>query len=384
LSESASGTGQRPPQEAPITAAGIPPENAASPVSRRERLASAAWIGLTVAVVLAFFYLLAPVLAPFALAGVLAYLLQPGTDWTQRHGIPRALASVFMVLLFAAVTLGLLLILVPVREREAVSLNEPLPGLVAQLNSRLAPRLEDLLGIKIHFDATALRTLAMQEVGQKDFVAELLSKFSSGGLAVIGAIGTLVLVPVVLFYLLLDAPSSKVRLEGAIPRRWHAQTMHILEDIDRVLAQFLRGQLTVMLLLAIYYSVALAIAGFDSALPIGVLTGLLIFIPYVGFALGLLLASLAALLQFGSWQAGLSIAVAYGLGQVLEGFFLTPCLVGHRIGLHPLAVIFALLAFGRVFGFLGVLVALPASAALSVGLRRIRERYLASTFYSRT
>jgi len=384
LSESASGTGQRPPQEAPITAASIPPENAASPVSRRERLASAAWIGLTVAVVLAFFYLLAPVLAPFALAGVLAYLLQPGTDWMQRHGIPRALASVFMVLLFAAVALGLLLILVPVLEREAVSLNEQLPGLVAQLNSRLAPRLEDLLGIKIHFDATALRTLAMQEVGQKDFVAELLSKFSSGGLAVIGAIGTLVLVPVVLFYLLLDAPSFKVRLEGAIPRRWHAQTMHILEDIDTVLAQFLRGQLTVMLLLAIYYSVALAIAGFDSALPIGVLTGLLIFIPYVGFALGLLLASLAALLQFGSWQAGLSIAVVYGLGQVLEGFFLTPRLVGHRIGLHPLAVIFALLAFGRVFGFLGVLVALPASAALSVGLRRIRERYLASTFYSRT
>ncbi len=309
MSESASGTGQRPPQEAPITAAGIPPENAASPVSRRERLASAAWIGLTVAVVLAFFYLLAPV---------------------------------------------------------------------------PAPRLEDLLGIKIHFDATALRTLAIQAVGQKDIVAELLSKFSSGGLAVIGAIGTLVLVPVVLFYLLLDAPSFKVRLEGAIPRRWHAQTMHILEDIDTVLAQFLRGQLTLMLLLAIYHSVALAIAGFDSALPIGVLTDLLIFILYVGFALGLLLASLAALLQFGSWQAGLSIAVVYGLGQVLEGFFLTPRLVGHRIGLHPLAVIFALLAFGHVFGFLGVLVALPASAALLVGLRRIRECCLASTFYSRT
>jgi predicted PurR-regulated permease PerM len=136
-----------------------------------------------------------------------------------------------------------------------------------------------------------------------------------------------------------------------------------------------------MLVLAIYYSSALAIAGFDSALPIGVLTGLLIFIPYVGFALGLMLALLVALLQFANWQAALSILAIYGVGQVLEGFFLTPRLVGERIGLHPLVVIFALLAFGHVFGFFGVLVALPSSAVLLVALRRLRQRYLASSFY---
>jgi predicted PurR-regulated permease PerM len=288
-----------------------------------------------------------------------------------------------MVVLSAAVALGLLLILFPVLEREAVALDERLPGLIAVLNEQVAPLLQRWLGLHVRFDPAVLRSLAMQHVGQQDFVSNMLSRFSSGGIAVLGVIGTIVLVPVVLFYLLLDIRAFGERLETAIPRRWHDQTLHFLADIDAVLSQFLRGQLTVMLVLAAYYSVALAIAGFDSALPIGLLTGLLIFIPYVGFALGLVLASLVALLQFATWQAALTILGIYGLGYVVESFLLTPRLVGERIGLHPLAVIFALLAFGHVFGFFGVLVALPTSAVLLVALRRVRERYLASSFYNR-
>lgn len=346
-----------------------------------ERFPNAGWIGLGVALTVAFFYLLAPILTPFALAGVLAYVLHPGVNWLAQRRFPRALGSILMVILCAAVMLGLVLILLPVLEREVVAMDEKFPSLVTQANTRLMPLLEQWLGVTIRLDPSALRALAMQQVGQQDVVSSLLARFGSGGLAVLEAFGTLTLVPVVLFYLLLDAHQFALRLESTIPRRWLELTMGFLREIDTVLAQFLRGQLTVMLVLAIYYSSALAIAGFDSALPIGVLTGLLIFIPYVGFALGLMLALLVALLQFANWQAALSILAIYGVGQVLEGFFLTPRLVGERIGLHPLVVIFALLAFGHVFGFFGVLVALPSSAVLLVALRRLRQRYLASSFY---
>ncbi len=385
--------GAQPPDQStrdgapPAGAAGsgfLPPaEPATAPATPRERISAGLWIALAVAAALAFFYLLAPILTPFALAAVMAYLLLPGVNWLQRHRVPRALGSVAMVVLSVATALGLVLILLPVLEREAVALDERLPGLIAVLNEQVAPLLQHWLGVHVRFDPAVLRTMAMQHVGQQDFVTNLLSRFSSGGLAVLGVIGTIVLVPVVLFYLLLDSRAFADRMESSIPRRWHAQTLHFLGDIDAVLSQFLRGQLTVMLLLAAYYSAALAIAGFESALPIGLLTGLLIFIPYVGFALGLVLASLVALLQFATWEAALTIVGIYGLGYLVEGFLLTPRLVGERIGLHPLAVIFALLAFGHVFGFFGILVALPTSAVLLVALRRVRERYLASSFYNR-
>ncbi len=352
-----------------------------APLGLRTQYPNAGWIGLGLVLVVSFFYLLAPILTPFALAGVLAYMLHPGVSWLERHKIARSFGSVLMVVLSAALIAGLLLILLPVLEREVLALDEKFPALVTQINSHLAPLLHQWLGISLRLDAPALRALAMQQVGQQDMVSTLLSRFGSGGLAVLEAFGSLMLVPVVLFYLLVDARSFAARFESALPRLWHEQTMGFLREIDAILAQFLRGQLTVMLVLAIYYSSALAIAGFDSALPIGVMTGLLIFIPYVGFAIGLILAALVALLQFATWQAGLSVLVIYGIGQVLEGFFLTPRLVGQRIGLHPLAVIFALLAFGHIFGFFGVLMALPSSAVLLVALRRLRKRYLASSFY---
>jgi predicted PurR-regulated permease PerM len=186
---------------------------------------------------------------------------------------------------------------------------------------------------------------------------------------------------VVLFYLLLDWPYLLVRIRTLLPRRWEPDVMRLASEIDALLSQFLRGQLLVMFILAAYYATALAIAGFDVALPVGILTGLLIFIPYVGYGIGLLLAIASAMLQFEPGYGLLAVAIIYGTGQVVEGFFLTPRLVGERIGLHPLAVIFALMAFGQVFGFVGVLIALPASAALLVGLKRLRSRYLASDFY---
>jgi predicted PurR-regulated permease PerM len=148
-----------------------------------------------------------------------------------------------------------------------------------------------------------------------------------------------------------------------------------------VLGQYLRGQMLVMLILAVFYSIGLALFGLDLALPIGVFTGLAIFVPYVGFGIGLILAVLAGLLEFASFKAVIMVAVVYGSGQLIESLFLTPRLVGERIGLHPLAVIFALLAFGQIFGFVGVLIALPASAVLLVAIRRLQAQYLASDLY---
>jgi len=352
-------------------------------VLNEERVATGLWLGLGVGL-LALMALLSSVLTPFALGAVLAYLLVPGVDWLQRRRLPRWAACLAMILLTALVLLGLVLILVPVLQRETSALRGQWPALIARLNSYVAPHLHEWFGWTVSFDTRALTELLASHVGDQDaLAASVLARLRSGGAALVGVLGLLVLVPVVLFYLLLEWHKLMQRFESVIPRRWHAQVVGMVGEIDSVLSQFLRGQLAVMAALALYYSATLSLAGFQSGLAIGILTGALAFVPYVGYTIGLLLALGAALLQFDGWYGPLMVALVFGLGQVLEGFVLTPRLVGQRIGLHPLAVIFALLAFGELFGFFGVLVALPSSAILLVALRRIKQAYFASTFYGR-
>jgi predicted PurR-regulated permease PerM len=348
------------------------------------RLQAALWLGIGL-LLLVLLYVLAPILTPFAAGAVLAYLLAPGVDWFERRRVPRAGGALIMILLAGLAVFGLALILVPVLQKEAVALQTQVPALINKLNEVVGPKLQEWFGITLQFDTKTLRELLTERLGPQDELAgKILAGLRTSGTALLGVLGTLLLVPVVLFYLLVDWHGLKQRFERYIPRRWHDLTMTMLAEIDGLLAQFMRGQLSVMLVLAAYYALALAIAGFQTALPIGVLTGLLVFIPYVGFALGLVLALLAALLQFPLVYGLVAVGIIYGLGQAIESFFLTPRLVGERIGLHPLAVIFALLAFGQVFGFFGVLLALPASAALLVALRRLSHAYLTSEFYSRT
>ena len=355
-----------------------------------QRLQTAAWIGVGL-LLLVLMYVLAPVLTPFAFGAILAYLLAPGADWIAarkigRFAIPRWVGALAMILVAGLVLLLLLLILVPVLQKEMAALQKAFPAMVAKLNATVVPKLREWFGVSIQLNAQTLRDLLSEQVAQgtqSDLISDLFRHVRAGGAALLGVAGLLLLTPVVLFYLLVDWHDLKARVEALIPRRWHAAVTGMLTEIDGLLAQFLRGQLTVMAVLAVYYSVALAIARYDTALPVGLLTGLLIFIPYVGFSLGLLLALLAGLLQFEPWYALLTVGLIYGVGQLIESFFLTPRLVGERIGLHPLAVIFALMAFGQVFGFFGVLAALPASAALLVALRRLKDAYFASEFYRR-
>jgi predicted PurR-regulated permease PerM len=347
------------------------------------------WAALGLAL-LALLVRLGPILAPFLAAAILAYALNPAVDFLARPGrrklmLPRALAVLVVLLLaFAAVAL-VLLIVIPVVQKEVPLLQEQIPAFLAKLNATLGPKLREY-GIRVRLDGTGVKRLMSQYLaGSSDEMwSAVLSSVKVGGLRLLGWLVTLALVPVALFYLLLDWHAVVRRVEQAIPRRWAGPVAAMAGEADALLAQYLRGQLSVMLILSVYYAIGLGIAGFEVALPVGLVTGLLIFIPYIGFGLGLALATVAAMLQFDGVQGLVAVAVVYGIGQIVEGFFLTPRLVGERIGLHPLTVIFALLAFGQLFGFVGVLLALPATAVLSVAYKRLRSQYLNSSFYRQT
>ena len=290
--------------------------------------------------------------------------------------------SLLVILIILLLLLGLLLVLIPLVQSEIGQITRRLPELAVDLYGRVAPWLRETFGIELQLDLASVKQLIADNLDSAQALTlKLLSGLQAGGTVVLGILINLVLIPVVMFYLLRDWNRIVAHVDGLLPRRWLPRVRTIAREIDRVLAEFLRGQLSVMGVLAVYYSVGLTIAGLQFALPIGILTGLLVFIPYVGFGLGLVLGVLAALLQWSGWPGFIAVLVVYGIGQVLENYVLLPFLVGDRIGLHPLAVIFALLAFGELFGFAGVLLALPVSAALLVGLRHLRATYFGSDLY---
>ncbi|MCK2088759.1 AI-2E family transporter [Thauera aromatica] len=348
---------------------------------RADRLQTLAWTAAGLALV-GLFWALGPILAPFVIAAVFAYICDPAVSWMVARRVPRAFAVLLVIIAAGLALVTLALILLPMVYREGVLLVSRLPDLIEMFNAQLSPLLQARLGIDLQLDAAQFRQLIADNWSSaQDILPVLIGHLKTGGMALAGFLVNLFLIPLVMFYLLQEWPRILAELERIVPRPWLARTMRILNDIDSVMSEFLRGQLSVMLLLALFYSLGLWLAGLKFALPVGVLTGLLVFIPYVGFGGGLLLAIMAALLQGEGWPPLIGVAAVYGFGQLLESFLLTPYLVGERIGLHPLAVIFALMAFGQLFGFVGVLVALPVSAALLVGLREVRHAWFASPVY---
>lgn len=327
-------------------------------------------------------WLLGPVLTPFIVAAVLAYALHPAVEALATRGVPRLLAVVLVEAVAILLLLALGLLLVPVIAKELPLLREQIPLLAERVNGALGPWLAKY-GVHVSLDSASIKAfvLKMLDANLEDWVAAVLSSVRIGGSALLALVGNAVLMPVALFYLLADWPRLVAEARTLIPPAQRARTLGFLDECDGVLGQYLRGQFVVMAVLAVFYSAALALAGFELALPVGVFTGLAIFIPYLGFGLGLMLALLAGLLQFASWYGVIAVGVIYGFGQLAESLVLTPRLVGERIGLSPLAVIFALLVFGHLFGFVGVLVALPVSALLLVALRRARAAYLTSRLY---
>jgi len=345
---------------------------------------TATWCLIAALMVLALWFL-GPVLTPFVVAAVLAYVLTPVVDKLDGLGkgrLPRVLAVLLVETLFILALLSIMLLVVPIFAKELPLLREQLPLLAARLNDSLGPWLAQF-GITLSLDVESIKTFVLKylDANFEDAFGSVMSSLKLGGSVALTIVGNVMLIPVALFFLLNDWDRFVARAVELVPPKMRASFDSFTQEADNVLGQYLRGQLLVMGVLAIYFSVALALFGFDLAVPVGVFTGLAFFIPYLGFGLGLILAFLAGILQFGSLYAVLVVAGVYGAGQLVESFYLTPRLVGERIGLHPLAVIFALLAFGQLFGFLGVLIALPASAVLLVGIRRVRDSYLASKLY---
>jgi predicted PurR-regulated permease PerM len=339
------------------------------------------WL-LIAAVALALLWALAPVLMPFLIGAILAYALHPAVERLAARRLPRALAVSLVVLAALVAALALVLLVVPILAKEVPLLKAQIPLLADRANQVLSPWLAQF-GIHVALDVAGIKAMMLKflDGNLEDWAGTLLSSARIGGSVVLALLGNAVLVPFVLFYLLMDWPRLVDRTLGFVPPRLRPQVDGFLNECDLVLGQYLRGQALVMLVLAVYYAAALAIAGFELALPVGVFTGLALFIPYLGFGLGLALAVLAGVLQFTGWYGLVAVAVVYGLGQLVESLWLTPRLVGERIGLSPLAVIFALLAFGHLLGFVGVLVALPLSAVALVAFRRLTTVYLDSALY---
>ncbi|HZT55517.1 MAG TPA: AI-2E family transporter [Burkholderiaceae bacterium] len=339
------------------------------------------WIVIGAAIVVVV-WLLGPVLTPFIVAAVLAYVLHPLVERLARRRVPRALAVTVVEVAAIVIVLAVLLLIVPILSKQLPLLREQIPLLADRANTQLSPWLARF-GVDVALDTASIKAFVLKylDANLEDWLATALSSARIGGSILIALVGNLILVPMVLFYLLLDWNELVQRSAALIPPRLRERTHNFMDECDATLGQYLRGQLLVMLSLAVYYSVGLALFGFDLAVPVGVFTGLAVFIPYVGFGLGLTLALISGVLQFSGWHGVLGVAVVYGIGQLLEGFVLVPRLVGERIGMSALTVIFALLAFGHLFGFVGVLIALPVSAVLVVAARRLRAAYVESELF---
>jgi len=338
-------------------------------------LAAAAAAGVLV-------YLLSPILSPFLAAAILAYICNPMVERMSRK-LPRSLAVALMLVLLAALLVVLLLILLPLLARQVKSIVAQTPLYIDWVKTHIAPLAEHYLGVQM--DVAMLKDWLAQHTKEIQSVAlSLLPTLKSGGLALLEFLASVILVPVVLFYFARDWNLLIARGAELVPRRWHDQVTSMLREIDAILGEFLRGQLLVMLLMAVFYTIGLWLVGLDYALSVGLIAGVLTFVPYLGVIAGEVIATLTGLLQFGDLTHLLWIWGVFAAANILEGNVFVPWLVGDRIGLHPVAVIFALLAFGQLFGFTGVLLALPASAALLVWLRHVRRSYLDSGMYNKT
>lgn len=333
---------------------------------------------------LGLLYLLAPVLTPFLFAALLAYLGDPLIDRLEARKIPRSWA---VALVFGVILLGLLLLLlflIPMLTHQFKGLIQRLPTHIDWFQTHVLPWLRDHLGVEP--ESLSLRNLQTkliafaQDMG--DMAGSLLESFRASSTALFAWLANLILVPVVTFYLLRDWDLLVARVRDLLPRRIEPVVSKLAQESDEVIGAFLRGQVIVMAALGVLYSTGLAVIGLEFSLLIGMLAGLVSFVPYLGLITGILVASIAAILQFHSLVSLIPVFIVFSIGQLISDFLLTPKLVGDRIGLHPVAVLFAVLAGGHLFGFFGILLALPVAAVIAVLLRHAQDEYLKSVFYS--
>ncbi|MDQ7729986.1 AI-2E family transporter [Halomonas sp. SpR8] len=341
------------------------------------------WWGILFLVVIGgLIFLLDAVLMPFIAGMILAYLADPLADRFQRWGMnrPLAVSSVFLVLLLVLV--ASLLILIPLLVQQLKQLGEAIPGIFAWVENVLAPQVEVWTGYDLTAELTNVReTLVENWRDAGGYLAQALGQIGRSGMAFVSWITYVALIPVVTFYLLLDWDRLLGNIANLIPRHWADDTFRLARRCDEVLSSFLRGQLLVMLCLGIIYAVGLTLMGLNFGLLIGFVSGLVSIVPFLGFIVGLVIALVVALFQYATWWAVAGVILVFSIGQMAESVILQPKLLGDKIGLHPVAVIFAVLAGGNLFGLTGVLLALPIAAVILVLLKEVKVRYQDSELY---
>jgi predicted PurR-regulated permease PerM len=341
------------------------------------------WIGALVGVVLTI-WLLREILLPFVAGAVLAYLFNPLATRLERLGANRLVASLIIIGIFVLGFIVLLLLIVPVLGGQLAAFIENVPGYVRRLRAVIAdpswPWLKGLLGDNLSSMDTSMSDLVTQGAG---WLTAFLKSLWSGGQALISIFSLVVVTPVVAFYLLYDWERMIVTVDGWVPLPQRETVRGLAWEIDRAIAGFVRGQSGVCLILGSFYAVGLTVVGLNFGLLIGLVSGLITFVPYLGSMTGLVLATGVAVAQFWpDWGPVVTVLAIFFVGQFVEGYILAPKLVGESVGLHPVWLMFALFAFGYVFGFVGMLLAVPLAAAIGVIVRFALRRYRQSPFYT--
>ncbi len=356
---------------------------AASGAAFRRQLAF--WIGVAVVFVV-FLLMFRSILLPFVAGMILAYFLDPIADRLERLGLSRTVATTVIVIGFVLVFVLALMLFIPVLAAQLFDFIERIPGYVTRLQELIASIDPGWLRENMGFDPASIRENLGGLVSQgASFLTGLFTGIWNSGRTLIDLAGLFVVTPVVAFYMLLDWDRMVAKVDSWVPRD-HVHTVRRLAlEIDRSVAGFVRGQGTLCLILGTFYAVALTLVGLNFGLLIGLFAGLISFIPYVGSLVGLVLSVGVALVQFWpDWPWIVAVIVIFQAGQFVEGNILQPKLVGRSVGLHPVWLMFALFAFGALFGFVGLLIAVPAAAAVGVLVRFAIERYLESPMYRGT
>ena len=337
---------------------------------------------LLIAFLVAFFHLLGDILSPFITAAVLAYILNPLVTKLEKRGIKRGRASMWVMLFALFLITGLLLVIVPMLVQQLQSIIQKLPQLADYMHRTALPWFNQKFGYYFSLNSnTAATWLRGNAQNIETQIRKTLPALMQSGTSLAVSLSNLVLLPLLLYYFLLDWSRWKAGATELVPRRYLATYTRIATSMYTVLGEFLSGQLMVMLIMGVLYGTGLMLTGLESGFAIGMVAGILVFVPYLGAFTGLLLATLAALLQFGSWSGLLSVWAVFAVGQFLESFLITPKIVGDKIGLSPFWVIFSLMAFGQLLGFVGMLVALPLAAVCLVLLQEGKQAYVSSSFY---
>lgn len=342
------------------------------------------WAALIVAI-LWMISLLGPVLTPFAFAALLSWMGDPVVDRLQARGFRRITAVVIVFAVMVVILALGLLVLLPLVEQQLVTLAQSLPRYRDWLVGTALPWLEHRTGLHLMawLDPEWLFKLVGEHwEGAMGVATSVLGYVSRSGLALVGIVATIALTPIITFFFLRDWDLIVAKIGDLIPRAYYPAMAKLARESDEVLGGFLRGQFLVMLVMGLFYGLGLWLVGLDVGVLIGLLAGLLTFVPYLGPTTVVVVGGIAAMVQFGDWKHLLGVGVVWGIGQVLESYVLTPKLVGSRIGLHPVVVIFAVMAGGQLFGFLGMLLALPAAAVINVLLRYADDFYRHSQAYT--